>query len=205
MKDSSFGPHPTLGADGKYRWRYDLHLLRNWSVLIDVAKVMGLSLAITIAIILLIVACSGDMSLGQTAAFCGQLLLIMGAIFLVLTPLGYLIYAWLMGWKYQVLFTMDAQELIHEQEPAQARKAAKIGSLTAAAGAIAGRPGVVGTGTMTSTRFATTTTLAHVRRVVPCRRMNMIKVNQRLSKNRVYVLDEDFDFVYRFLLSHCQC
>ena len=41
-------------------------------------------------------------------------------------------------------------------------------------------------------------------RIIPCRRMNLIKVNQRFAKNRIYVNDEDFDFVYNFLLTNCK-
>jgi len=33
--------------------------------------------------------------------------------------------------------------------------------------------------------------------------MNLIKVNQLLNKNRIYVPEEDFDFVYDFLCQHC--
>jgi hypothetical protein len=35
------------------------------------------------------------------------------------------------------------------------------------------------------------------------RRMNTIKVNERFQKNRVYVSDEDFDFVYDYITSRC--
>jgi hypothetical protein len=70
-------------------------------------------------------------------------------------------------------------------------------------GLFAGKPGVVGTGVLSQARMSMTSTLAHVSRLIPCRRMHLIKVNQRLSKNRIYVHDEDFDFVYDFLCQHC--
>ena len=82
-------------------------------------------------------------------------------------------------------------------------KARTIGKLTAMAGAASGKPGMVGMGILAATRTSMTTTLSGVRRVIPCRRMNLIKVNQLLSRNRVYCADEDFDFVYQFLCDHC--
>ncbi len=35
------------------------------------------------------------------------------------------------------------------------------------------------------------------------KKMNLIKVNEPLCKNQVYVDDEDFDFVYDYIISHC--
>jgi hypothetical protein len=48
-----------------------------------------------------------------------------------------------------------------------------------------------------------TTCFDSVRRLVPRRWMHLIKVNGLLSRNRVYVADEDFDFVYDYLCQHC--
>ena len=45
--------------------------------------------------------------------------------------------------------------------------------------------------------------LANVKSIKARRRLNLIKVNQLLKKNRVFVPDEDFDFVYEFLCQHC--
>jgi len=62
----------------------------------------------------------------------------------------------------------------------------------------------VGTGILAQSRMSMISTLADVERLIPCRRMNLIKVNQRFAKNRIYVNDEDFDFVYNFLLTNCK-
>ena len=48
------------------------------------------------------------------------------AVFAVLILLSYLIVAWMYGGKYIVHFTMDENHLIHEQEPAQSRRAKKL-------------------------------------------------------------------------------
>lgn len=47
------------------------------------------------------------------------------------------------------------------------------------------------------------TDFQRVRRVVARPRLHLIKVNERLEKNQVYVPREDFDFVLDFIRSHC--
>lgn len=201
-REKDISQRVTLFADGKYHWRYDVNMYTNYSILIDVYKAMGISAGITGLIVFLIVACAGGLSVDGLLGSL-QTMLIVAGIFAVLCPLGYLLYALMMGGKYEVLFTMDEQQVVHEQSAMGARKAKKIGTLTSLAGAAAGRPGVAGAGMMSASRTKMVTTLTDVRRLIPCRGQHLIKVNERLSKNRVYVCDEDFDFVYRFLCEHC--
>jgi hypothetical protein len=113
------------------------------------------------------------------------------------------IVAWCYGWKYVVLFTMDEKKIVHQQMPRQVKKAQILGALTTFVGAAAGKPSVVGTGYLAASRSTTTSELVNVARLKPCRKMNLIKVNQLLNKNRIFVPDEDFDFVYNFLRQHC--
>ncbi|MBR4698642.1 MAG: hypothetical protein IKP16_01680, partial [Prevotella sp.] len=65
------------------------------------------------------------------------------------------------------------------------------------------KPGVMGAGVLAASRSTSTSVLANVARLVPRRSLHLIKVNQLLNKNRVFVPDEDFDFVYNFLCQHC--
>ena len=57
---------------------------------------------------------------------------------------------------------------------------------------------------LAKSRTSLSTDFDDVRRLIPRRRMNLIKVNERLFKNRVYVEDADFDFVYNYLCEHCK-
>jgi hypothetical protein len=124
-------------------------------------------------------------------------------VFLVIGYIAYVIVAWYYGWKYVVLFTMDEKEVVHQQMPRQVKKAKVLGALTTLVGAAAGKPGMMGTGVLAASRSTSTSELANVARLKPCRRLHLIKVNQLLNKNRVFVPDEDFDFVYDFLCQHC--
>ena len=192
----------TLYPDGKYRWVYEVPMLKNPSILFDVYWVLGISFGLVWLFNVLLIGCEGDLSLESLWDFSSVFLILM-LVFAVIGYVAYVIVAWTYGWKYVVLFTLDEKEVVHQQMPHQMKKAKVLGALTALAGAAAGKPGVVGSGILASSRSTSTSVLANVKSIKARRRLNLIKVNQLLNKNRVFVPDEDFDFVYDFLCQHC--
>lgn len=200
--EQSINNRVKLYPDGKYRWIYEVPMLKNPSIIIDVFKVLGISLGIVWLFTVLLSVYDGDFSLESlwdtSLVFVGLML-----VFAVITCLAYVILAWHYGWKYVVLFTMDKNEIIHQQMPYQVKKAQVLGALAAMIGGAAGNLGMVGTGVLAASRTTSISTLVRVNRLIPIRRMNLIKVNQKLHKNRIYVPDEDFDFVYDFLCQQC--
>ena len=192
----------TLYPDGKYRWVYEVPMLKNPSILFDVYWVLGISFGLVWLFNVLLIGCEGDLSLESLWDFSSVFLILM-LVFAVIGYVAYVIVAWTYGWKYVVLFTLDEKEVVHQQMPQQMKKAKVLGALTALAGAAAGKPGVVGSGILASSRSTSTSVLANVKSIKARRRLNLIKVNQLLNKNRVFVPDEDFDFVYDFLCQHC--
>ena len=195
--------HVQLYPDGKYRWVYEVNMLTNYSILFDVWKVLGISIGILVLLFVIIAIFDGDWSFDTLTGMASSLGIVV-LVMLVLGLIGYFIYAAISGWKYAVLFIMDEKEVVHQQMPNMVKKGQLIGALTILAGLASGRPGVVGTGILAQSRMSMISTLADVERLIPCRRMNLIKVNQRFAKNRIYVNDEDFDFVYNFLLTNCK-
>ena len=202
QKEDSINNRVKLYPDGKYRWIYEVPMLKNPSIIIDVFKVVGISLGIVWLFMVLLSVYDGDFSLESlldiSMVFLGLML-----VFAVIVFLAYVILAWHYGWKYVVLFTMDKSELVHQQMPYQVKKAQVLGALAAMIGGAAGNLGMVGTGVLAASRTTSISTLVRVNRLIPVRRMNLIKVNQKLHKNRIYVPDEDFDFVYDFLCQQC--
>ena len=192
----------TLYPDGKYRWVYEVSMLKNSSILFDVYMVLGICFGVVWLLILLLICVEDGFTFKNiwniTSGF-----LILYLVFLFIGYIAYVIVAWSYGWKYVVLFTLDEKELVHQQMPRQMKKARVLGALTALVGAVAGKPGVMGSGVLAASRYTLTSELANVERLIPRRRLNLIKVNQLLFKNRVFVPDEDFDFVYDFLCQHC--
>lgn len=202
QKEDSINNRVKLYPDGKYRWIYEVPMLKNPSIIIDVFKVVGISLGIVWLFMVLLSVYDGDFSLESlldtSMVFVGLML-----VFAVIVFLAYVILAWHYGWKYVVLFTMDKSEIVHQQMPYQVKKAQVLGALAAMIGGAAGNLGMVGTGVLAASRTTSISTLVRVNRLIPVRRMNLIKVNQKLHKNRIYVPDEDFDFVYDFLCQQC--
>ena len=190
-----------LYGDGKYHWKYDLNLLNNPSVLIDVYKALGMTILITGFILFLIQACSSGFHLKDMGIVL-KITGLMAAIFLVLGILGYLLYAALSGWIYTVEFIMDEKGVEHQQAPRSQKVAKKISMLTVLVGLFARKPGVVGSG-MLASRTSMITEFYLVKKVKAKRWMNTIMVNETFEKNRVYVSDADFDFVYDYISSHC--
>ena len=192
----------TLYPDGKYRWVYEVSMMKNPSILIDIFKVLGISLGIVWLFTVLLDIFDDDLSLEKlwnlTLVFLGLML-----AFAVIGLIAYTILAWSYGWKYVVIFTMDKKELVHQQMPHQVKKAQVLGALAAIVGGATANPGMVGTGVLAASRTTSRSTLVNVKKLTPVRWMNLIKVSQLLQKNRVYVPDEDFDFVYDFLFQNC--
>ena len=186
-------------SDGKYRWVYEMNLLKNPTIFFTVLKVMMISIGIVWLFGLIIGL--GDMSLDYFL-FWTKLSGIMLGIFVVLTIIGVLITAAILG-KYVVLFEMDEKEVVHIQMPRQVKKAEVIGFITVLVGAMAKNPTTMGTGLLAASKSRSSSEFANVRRVKAYRKRNLIKVNQLFNKNQVYVADEDFDFVYNFIKSRC--
>ena len=202
MKRESSDNRVRLYPDGKYRWVYEVPMLRNPSIAIDVGRVLCISIGVVWLFMVVLLGFEDGFSLHGLWSVTRVFLLLMLA-FLAIGALAYLIVAWAYGWKYTALFTMDEQEIVHQQAYGQTRRAQMLGALSALAGAAAGRAGAVGAGLLSASHFSTTSRYADGGKVVPRRSMHLIKVDQRLSRNRIYVDDEDFDFVYDFLSEHC--
>ena len=192
-----------LYEDGKYHWMYDLNMLKNPAVLIDLFKVMGISVLIVACLLLFIQACENGLHL-EELSFVLKLTGIMAAIMIVLCLLGYLLYAAMSGWKYTAHFIMDENGVVHEQAPRAQKIGERVGLLTLLVGLLTRKPGVAGSGMLAASRSTMRSDFSSVRKVKAIRWMNTIKVNELFGKNRVYVNKDDFDFVYDFICSRCQ-
>jgi hypothetical protein len=195
------GKEVRLCNDGKYRWAYEMHLLKNPTIFLTTLKVMFISVGIVGLFMLVVTAIRGDLDL-EWFQFWLKLIGIMAGIFVGLTIISILIMAAILG-NYVVLFEMDEKEVVHIQMSRQVKKAEVVGLITALVGVMAKNPTTIGAGMLAASKSKSTSEFANVRHVKARRRLNLIKVNQLLNKNQVYVADEDFDFVYNFIKAHC--
>ncbi len=195
------GSRVALCEDGKYRWTYPLDMLKNPSILFVLLKIFGILLSIPLLIALISAAANNDWQKIWGGFI--KIWLIVMVVFFVIILISYLIVVWMNGGKYVVNFTMDEKRLIHEQVPVQYERARKVGILAALVGIFAKRPVAAGAGALAASRNTSVSVFDKVRRVKPRRGQNLIKVNQSLERNQVYVPDEDFDFVLDFIRKHC--
>ena len=195
------GSRVALCEDGKYRWTYPLDMLKNPSILFVLLKIFGILLSIPLLIALISAAANNDWQKIWDGFI--KIWLIVMVVFFVIILISYLIVVWMNGGKYVVNFTMDEKRLIHEQVPVQYERARKVGILAALMGIFAKRPAAAGAGALAASRDTSVSVFDKVRRVKPRRGQNLIKVNQSLERNQVYVPDEDFDFVLDFIRKHC--
>ena len=188
--------------DGKYRWVYELNLFKNPTVFFLVWKIFFFIIVGIFAFIIIIDAIqrSGFFPDGffGTLKILGYFILGMTA----LVGISYLIYAAIMGGKYTVEFEMDENGVNHKQIPSQAEKARKIGRAAAATGFAAGSMSA-GMAGINAQRTEMYSEFSKVKKVKPCPRRRLIKVNGVLSHNQVYAQKEDFEFVKNYIISHC--
>lgn len=195
------GSRVALCEDGKYRWTYPLDMLKNPSILFVLLKIFGILLSIPLLIALISAAANNDWQKIWDGFI--KIWLIVMVVFFVIILISYLIVVWMNGGKYVVNFTMDEKRLIHEQVPVQYDRARKVGILAVLMGIFAKRPAAAGAGALAASRDTSVSVFDKVRRIKPRRGQNLIKVNQSLERNQVYVPDEDFDFVLDFIRKHC--
>lgn len=191
----------TFDADGFYRWAYELNLYKNPTIIFLIWKIFGFILLGLWLFMVLLEFIDDSLSL-ETLLDISEVMLLFGLGFGVLCLVGYLVYALMMGGKYCVLFEMDERGVNHIQMAPQVKKVEAISILTMLVGAMAGRPGVVGTGILAAARTSMYTAFADVRSVEPIPGRDLIKVNELLNKNQVYAEKEDYDFVLNFILAH---
>ena len=195
------GKEVRLCADGKYRWVYEMHLLKNPTIFLTTLKVMLISVGIVGLFMLVVTAFEGDLDM-EWFQFWLKLMGIVLGILLGLAIISILIMAAILG-TYVVLFEMDEKKVVHIQMPRQVKKTEVVGLITALVGVMAKNPTTIGAGMLAASKSTSTSEFANVRYVKARRKMNLIKVNQLFNKNQVYVADEDFDFVYNFIKTHC--
>lgn len=200
MNDEASG-RVTLCADGKYRWYYEFPMMKNPVILFTVIKVL---LIAAFAPGLITFFASIRRGFGEAFKAFAAAFFISAGIMCVLSVIAYIILAAMYGWKYIVLFEMDDEGVIHAQQDKQFKQNQAVAWLTALAGAASGKMTVAGAGLLAGSKSSTTSVFENVETVIGLRSKNTIKVNQLFARNQVYVLPEDYDFVWEYITSRCK-
>ena len=107
-----------------YRWAYEFNLFTNPTILFTVIKVfLGIIIALVVFGIIVLIP---DLVQGYAGAEDVAGVFMSGGgmalLFIVLTIIGYVVYALMNGGKYCVVFTMDDEGITHKQLPRSLRK-----------------------------------------------------------------------------------
>lgn len=198
----------TLCRDGKYRWVYELNMLKNPVILLTVLKIIGIVFLVIFAFLFLIELFDGtspveffqnvaDGFMDNPSIPITVILILIGVIIL-----SYFIVGAQYGWKYCVLFEMDDEGVKHIMMPRQIQKKNLLADIGILAGILAGSPSVIGSNMMAKAKNSSFSSFAHVKKVKVLRRFHTIKVNEPLEKNQVYAETKDFDFILNFIRDH---
>ena len=177
-------------------------MYKNSTIIKDVYMVLGISFGIVWLFFMVIGLTSGDMNWEYFWGFT-KIFLIIFAVLGVLTLLAYWIVAHSYGGKYMCLFEMTEDGIVHHQMQKQVKKADLIGWLTVIASLAGKNVGGVGRGILTATHTSLSSDFSSVRLLKADRSNHVIKVNEFLTRNRIYVCDEDFDLVYEYMAARC--
>ena len=203
MADNTYkSKNITMCYDGKYRWVYELDMYKSPVIIKEVWRAMLVAGVIVLAILFAINIMDGDLM--ETLQFVAQAAAILFGIFLVLSIIGYLVFAYIIGGKYCVVFEMDEEGINHKQHDKHVKKSELAGAITVLAGLAGGNLSTVGTGILAASRTSMLTYFDDVKELEILPKEHLICLNETLSRNQVYAEDEDFAFVAEYLKAHCK-
>lgn len=192
-----------LCPDGKYRWYYELDMIKNPTILFTVWKVLGIAFGIVILLFVVMDLIQGTIKSISDVWPALKLFAYLVPIFFVLAIFAYLIVAAMFGWKYIVLFEMDEEQVSHIPTEKQFKKAQALNWLTMVAAVAAKNRGAFSAGMLAGTKGPSTSIFKEVQYLRIRRKQNTINVDYTLDKNPIYVEDADFDFVEKFIKDRC--
>ncbi|MBR0451204.1 MAG: zinc ribbon domain-containing protein [Oscillospiraceae bacterium] len=184
---------------GTYRWIYELNMLKSMFLLVEVWKVIAMAAAVVCIFMLLVGVFSGD-GISAAVGAVETCLLVLGILFVLSVPSYYIVTKANNG-KYTVLFEMDDEGIDHTQIKTDKAKALEL--LALFVGGIAKSRGATASAALSASGGSLYSRFSKVKKVKAYPKKNLIRVNGTLIHNQVYVRDEDFDFVYQFIVDHC--
>ena len=188
-----------LCPDGKYRWSYEVNLWRNPSIFLDLTKVFGIILVgIWFLCVILVPLFKGHLRWHRVVdASTGFLWVVLAVA--VLCLIGYVISGIVSGGRYAAYFVMDEETVTHQQMDKGVKRTQLIAAINMMADDDMGSAAL-----LAAAHSPFITPYRRVRKIKTHRRRHLIKVDELLTKNRIYVEDpEDYEFVLRYISERC--
>ena len=201
MDDKSVNQDFRLCDDGVYRWVYVYDLWKNYTVILEIEKIFIL----TAMVIMIIQGLLGIREKGivkrliSAAQEAGVILAVMTGLLLISYP----IYGLLSKGKYCVLFEMDDRSIMHTRMEKEVKREELVEWLWAANEILDSRLLSTGLSIATASEASIETVFADVRKVTVSRKGKTITLRCRITRNQVYVPDDEFEFIKDFILEKC--
>ena len=188
-----------LCPDGKYRWSYEVNLWKNPSILLDLAKVFGIILVgIWFLSVILVPLFDGHLRWHRVVDSSTGFLWVVLAV-AVLCLIGYVITGIVSGGRYAAYFVMDEESVTHQQMNKEVKRTQVIAAINMMVDDDMGSAAI-----LAAAQSPFITPYRRVRKIKTHRRRHLIKVDELLTKNRIYVEDpEDYEFVLRYITERC--
>ena len=184
---------------GKYRWVYELPMLKSFFLLFEVWKVLALSAMIMVFCMSVVTLFLGEGI--QAMIFNLEMGALVTAIMFVLSIPAYYIVTKANNEKYTVLFEMDDSGIDHIQIKTDKARALEL--LTVLMGGTAKSKTTTAAGLLSATGGSLYSRFSDVRKIRAYPKKNLITLSGRFIENQVYVDDEDFISVYEYIKKHC--
>ena len=197
--DYALPPGVERTDDGILFWTYSQSLWSNPTILYTVLKVM-------LIVVLLVTLFIGGLAIMDGSFDAGEILLIgvgLALGFSILSFLGYAVFAAISGGKYNMLFIMDDDCIMHAVMPKEKKQGDRINDAALIVGALTGNPTLAGMGMANSGRNSMVSNFADVKSIVQDRSHDLIKVRAGLEFNQIYASPAQYDFVLSFVANHC--
>lgn len=209
LVDGTHAPIPDgslrMYPDGKYRWVAELSLFSHpallllmWRAIIELWVIAGVAVLATCVLMNEAdIMMALEICMGLLPEACLGVLALMGVVAAI-----YGIYALAHGGKYCVIYEMDDYILVHRQLPCRIKRKEVNDALSVMADMTPIRLRQAITPLQMITECLASDFSA-VRSIKGYRRHNLIKVNEPLAKNRVYVDSQAFAFIMRHVRERC--
>ena len=188
-----------LCPDGKYRWSYEVNLWRNPSIFLDLIKVFGvIMLGMWLLVAIIVPLFDGYLRWHRIVDTSATFIWVLIAV-LVLCLIGYVISGIVSGGRYAAYFVMDEETITHQQMAKEVKRTQVIAAINMMADDDMGSAAL-----LAAAQSPFITPYRRVRKIKAIRRRHLIKVDELLTKNRIYVEDpEDYEFVLRYISERC--
>lgn len=185
--------------DGKYRWSYEVNLWKNPSILLDLTKVFGIILVgIWFLCVILVPLFKGHLRWHRVVdASTGFLWVVLAVA--VLCLIGYVVSGIISGGRYAAFFVMDEETVSHQQMKKEVKRSQLIAAINMMMDADSSAPAL-----LAAAQSPFITPFKKVRKIKALRHRHLIKVDELLTKNRIFVENpEDYEFVLRYICERC--